>query len=1046
MTNCKYKLRKLSVGLVSVGTMLIAPTVLGQEVSASTTSTETSAASAGVGTSGTAASETGSGAAVATATTTTATTNGGPQSTPAVAEATPQPQAQIAPVAAATSTSSASSSSDGKAPQAVTSSTSPSTPAAASSNGSNQEASAETEPQTMEVEKYTVDKENSKLNIKDGKTPKTGSSVNNEKDTKLIRNRDGKQRDIVDVTRTVKTNEDGTIDVTVTVKPKQIDEGADVMALLDVSKKMSEDDFNNAKNKIKKLVKTLTSKSASNSDNDEHKYNSRNSVRLMTFYREISNPIDISGKTEEQLDKLLDDLRKKAKANYDWGVDLQGAIHKAREIFNKEKEKKFGKRQHIVLFSQGESTFSYELQNSVKEDKTKLSRLSGAVTSSNPLLPWPPIFNHTHKNIDMLDDVKNLVKLGQTLGIAGLDNLQSTLSLISIGSSLAGAFLGGGSLTEYLTLKEYKSGDLKENQFDYTKRVGEGYHFHSFSERKKTGEIPFKSEIEPKIKELFENNKNNQDKSWTEWIFDKLSLTERIQKAKQETLMKLLEYLFYKREYHYYNHNLSAIAEAKMAQQEGITFYSVDVTDLKTTSKRVKRQVESKEDKKKEKDREDIEKERNEKFDNYLKQMSEGGKDFFEDVDKAEEFKDILTNVTVTETFEDGVNVKDNSWQVSSENNNSLHSNYKSVTHKAASDASWWSLYSNKESLTWTISKEQLKEAFEKNSSLTFKYKLQVNKQKLLDKNKNRTKRDTSTENKTSVTKDIISNTVNYKINNQEVKGNKLDDVKLTYTKETVPVPDVEGEVVPIPEKPLVEPMTPLYPAIPNYPTPDIPTPQLPKDEDLEISGGHGPIVDIVEDTGTGVEGGAQNGVVSTQENKDPIVDITEDTQPGMSGSNDATVVEEDTAPKRPDVLVGGQSDPIDITEDTQPGMSGSNDATVVEEDTAPKRPDVLVGGQSDPIDITEDTQPGMSGSNDATVIEEDTKPKRFFHFDNEPQAPEKPKEQPSLSLPQAPVYKAAHHLPASGDKREASFTIAALTIIGAAGLLSKKRRDTEEN
>lgn len=988
--------------------MLIAPTVLGQEVSASTTSTETSAASAGVGTSGTAASETGSGAAVATATTTTATTNGGPQSTPAVAEATPQPQAQIAPVAAATSTSSASSSSDGKAPQAVTSSTSPSTPAAASSNGSNQEASAETEPQTMEVEKYTVDKENSKLNIKDGKTPKTGSSVNNEKDTKLIRNRDGKQRDIVDVTRTVKTNEDGTIDVTVTVKPKQIDEGADVMALLDVSKKMSEDDFNNAKNKIKKLVKTLTSKSASNSDNDEHKYNSRNSVRLMTFYREISNPIDISGKTEEQLDKLLDDLRKKAKANYDWGVDLQGAIHKAREIFNKEKEKKFGKRQHIVLFSQGESTFSYELQNSVKEDKTKLSRLSGAVTSSNPLLPWPPIFNHTHKNIDMLDDVKNLVKLGQTLGIAGLDNLQSTLSLISTGSSLAGAFLGGGSLTEYLTLKEYKSGDLKENQFDYTKRVGEGYHFHSFSERKKTGEIPFKSEIEPKIKELFENNKNNQDKSWTEWIFDKLSLTERIQKAKQETLMKLLEYLFYKREYHYYNHNLSAIAEAKMAQQEGITFYSVDVTDLKTTSKRVKRQVESKEDKKKEKDREDIEKERNEKFDNYLKQMSEGGKDFFEDVDKAEEFKDILTNVTVTETFEDGVNVKDNSWQVSSENNNSLHSNYKSVTHKAASDASWWSLlYSNKESLTWTISKEQLKEAFEKNSSLTFKYKLQVNKQKLLDKNKNRTKRDTSTENKTSVTKDIISNTVNYKINNQEVKGNKLDDVKLTYTKETVPVPDVEGEVVPIPEKPLVEPMTPLYPAIPNYPTPDIPTPQLPKDEDLEISGGHGPIVDIVEDTGTGVEGGAQNGVVSTQENKDPIVDITEDTQPGMSGSNDATVVEEDTAPKRPDVLVGGQSDPIDITEDTQPGMSGSNDAT---------------------------------------VIEEDTKPKRFFHFDNEPQAPEKPKEQPSLSLPQAPVYKAAHHLPASGDKREASFTIAALTIIGAAGLLSKKRRDTEEN
>ncbi|ESA51785.1 LPXTG cell wall anchor domain protein [Streptococcus pyogenes GA40056] len=355
----------------------------------------------------------------------------------------------------------------------------------------------------------------------------------------------------------------------------------------------------------------------------------------------------------------------------------------------------------------------------------------------------------------------------------------------------------------------------------------------------------------------------------------------------------------------------------------------------------------------------------------------------------------------MTETFENSVSVENQSWKVSSNSNHKENVKYTN----AQKNRNWFSS-EVKESLTWTISKEQLKQAFEDGKPLTLTYKLKVDNNKLKkaldDKRKNRPKRSIPTENENSVTEKIISNTVNYKINKQEVKGNKLDDVKLTYTKETVPVPDVEGEVVPIPEKPLVEPMTPLYPAIPNYPTP-----QLPKDEDLEISGGHGPIVDIVEDTGTGVEGGAQNGVVSTQENKDPIVDITEDTQPGMSGSNDATVVEEDTAPKRPDILVGGQSDPIDITEDTQPGMSGSNDAT---------------------------------------VIEEDTKPKRFFHFDNEPQAPEKPKEQPSLSLPQAPVYKAAHHLPASGDKREASFTIVALTIIGAAGLLSKKRRDTEEN
>ncbi|HER9604182.1 TPA: fibronectin binding protein [Streptococcus pyogenes] len=1024
MTNCKYKLRKLSVGLVSVGTMLIAPTVLGQEVSTgASSSTETSASSNNTNTastvetstttstSGTAASGTGSEAAVAS--------SGGSQSsgtTPA------SPQAQTSEQPAVTSASSTSSSSEEKTPKAANTASSSAT-VASPSNGSNQEASAETEPQTMEVEKYTVDRENSELKVKDGTQPKKGRSVS--QDTKLIKNRDGKQRDIVDVTRTVKTNEDGTIDVTVTVKPKQIDEGADVMALLDVSKKMTEDVFKNAKEKIKKLVTTLTSKSPDGQPN----HNARNSVRLMTFYHKVNEPIEL---TAENVDAKLKEVWEQAKKDWDWGVDLQGAIHKAREIFNKEKEKKSGKRQHIVLFSQGESTFSYDINDKNNSKLTK-TRITGKVTSSNPLLRWPPILEHTHKNGDMISDVKTLIAFASKLGIKGLSWIQAPLDGLKLGGDILGSVLGGGGLGEYLTLKEYDSHKLNEDQFNYTKRVGEGYHYHSFSNRESEDKMPLEPQIETALKAALPKFEEN---NWFTKVLTYFNLKDRAEQAKLDIIMKVIKSVFYKRQYHYYNHNLSAIAEAKMAQEEGITFYSVDVTDSKTTLKRAKRQTAVRPESAKK----ESEEERNKKFDEYLEKMSEDSK-FFTDVDQAEKFKDTLTNVTVTETFEDGVNVKENSCQTSLDsNNNSSNSNCGGdVKYQKSSESSWWG--STKESLTWTISKEQLKEAFEKNSSLTFKYQLQVNKQKLLDKNKNRTKRSISTENENSVTEKIISNTTTYKINGQEVKGNKLDDVKLTYTKETVPVPDVEGEVVPIPEKPLVEPMTPLYPAIPNYPTP-----QLPKDEDLEISGGHGPIVDIVEDTGTGVEGGAQNGVVSTQENKDPIVDITEDTQPGMSGSNDATVVEEDTAPKRPDVLVGGQSDPIDITEDTQPSVSGSNDATVVEEDTAPKRPDILVGGQSDPIDITEDTQPGMSGANDATVIEEDTKPKRFFHFDNEPQAPEKPKEQPSLSLPQAPVYKAAHHLPASGDKREASFTIVALTIIGAAGLLSKKRRDTEEN
>ncbi|HEP1724315.1 TPA: serum opacification factor [Streptococcus pyogenes] len=1021
MTNCKYKLRKLSVGLVSVGTMLIAPTVLGQEVS-TTGSTETSAAST-ASVDATTSGTTASGASGESSDASVASSEGSQGSESAPASPQPQPQAQTAP--AATSASSKAKTEE-QTPKAATSSTpsTPSTPAASSSSNSNQEASAETEPQMMDVEKYTVDKESSELKVKDGKKPKNENKV--DKDTKLIRNRDGEQRDIFDIKREVKTNADGTIDVTVTVTPKEIDKGADVMALLDVSQKMTKENFDKAKEQIKKMVTTLTGEPTDGKENR----NRRNSVRLMTFYRKISEPIDLSGKTSEEVEKELDNIWDKVKKeDWDWGVDLQGAIHKARDIFKKEKESK--KRQHIVLFSQGESTFSYDINDKDKNNTVRKNRITGKVTTSNPLFPWLPIFNHTNQKAEVIDDVDKLLDFAEKMGISLPKGLRAGVQAIGLSNSFLSTFTGSG-LTEYLTLNEYGSDILKEKQFDYTKRVGEGYYYHSYSKRTHGDKMPFEKQIREVLEQFLPKIESRE---WAKKFIDIFGLQgQKVDQIGVDVIMKVINSIFYSRQYYYYNHNLSAIAEAKMAQEEGITFYSVDVTDLKP--KRAKRQAAVLQKTTKKESEED----RNNKFDEYLKKMSEGGKEFFNDVDEADKFKDTLTEVTVTETFENSVSVENQSWKVSSNSNHKENVKYTN----AQKNRNWFSS-EVKESLTWTISKEQLKQAFEDGKPLTLTYKLKVDNNKLKkaldDKRKNRPKRSIPTENENSVTEKIISNTVNYKINKQEVKGNKLDDVKLTYTKETVPVPDVEGEVVPIPEKPLVEPMTPLYPAIPNYPTP-----QLPKDEDLEISGGHGPIVDIVEDTGTGVEGGAQNGVVSTQENKDPIVDITEDTQPGMSGSNDATVVEEDTAPKRPDVLVGGQSDPIDITEDTQPSVSGSNDATVVEEDTAPKRPDILVGGQSDPIDITEDTQPGMSGSNDATVIEEDTKPKRFFHFDNEPQAPEKPKEQPSLSLPQAPVYKAAHHLPASGDKREASFTIVALTIIGAAGLLSKKRRDTEEN
>ncbi|HES6786398.1 TPA: serum opacification factor, partial [Streptococcus pyogenes] len=862
MTNCKYKLRKLSVGLVSVGTMLIAPTVLGQEVSVSTetsASTSTSTASAGTSTSETAASGTASGTNGASS----VTSSEGSQSSES-APASPQPQAQTA-VASSSSSSNAnaSSSSDGKAPQAA-STTSSSTPAAASSNGISQGTSAEAETPMMEVEQYTVGNKTTELNIKDGAQLKNGSKV--DKDTKLIRNRDGEQRDIVDIKREVKTNADGTVDVTVTVTPKEIDKGADVMALLDVSKKMTEDDFNNAKDKIKKLVTTLTSKSPDSQPN----HNARNSVRLMTFYRKVNDPIELNA---DNVDAKLDEVWKKAKEDWDWGVDLQGAIHKAREIFNKGKRKKSGKRQHIVLFSQGESTFSYDINDKDENDTVQKNRIAGKVTTSNPLFPWLPIFNHTNQKAEVIDDVDKLLGLAEKMGISLPDGLRAGVKAIGAGSSFLSTFTGSG-LTEYLTLNEYRSDILKEKQFDYTKRVGEGYYYHSYSKRTHGDKMPFEKQIREVLERFLPKI---EDKEWPKKFIEIFGLQEKeVNQIGVDVIMKVINSIFYKREYHYYNHNLSAIAEAKMAQKEGITFYSVDVTDSDKASKRVKRQVGNEQSKKK---KEDAEKDRNNKFDDYLKKMSEGG-NFLSKVEERGKFKDTLTELTIKDEFTNKVKVQEDS--EGKKYKTGLISGTSNVTHTPAKTG----FFSSNESLTWTISKEQLKKAFEDGTSLTLTYKLKVENDKFKksleeDNKKKRAKRSAPTENENSVTEKIISNTTTYKINEQKVEGNKFDDVNLTYSKFKVPVPQIDGQVI---------------------------EPQAPKLPDLPPVIEHGPVLDYTEESIYRL----------------PL-------EHGSNAPDTQVTIEEDTVPQRPDILVGGQSGPVDITEDTQPGMSGSNDATVVE-------------------------------------------------------------------------------------------------------------------
>lgn len=251
MLNQKYKLRKLSVGLVSVGTMFTATTVMGEEI-VQPTSIESPMT---VGSSGTSAESI-------------------------------IPEAQIpATMVAPTQLT--------KIESEPTEEESPSTVVNLRSRRSTQEQEI---TQTMEVDRFSVD------------TPTASKMVKDQKHQIITRDK-SEERELFKVERDVNVDEaKGEINVSLTITPQEIDNGADVIVLLDTSKKMTDNDFNTAKENITKLVNTLTAKNTDGTSN----YNNRNSVRLIDFYREIGQPIVLSGFSKEQVEQKLEELRKKS--------------------------------------------------------------------------------------------------------------------------------------------------------------------------------------------------------------------------------------------------------------------------------------------------------------------------------------------------------------------------------------------------------------------------------------------------------------------------------------------------------------------------------------------------------------------------------------------------------------------------------------------------------------------------------------------------------------------------------------------------------------
>ena len=582
---------------------------------------------------------------------------------------------------------------------------------------------------------------------------------------------DKTSKDLFTVSRTAEVGQDGVVTVTTQIVPKEIDKGAEIVVLVDTSKKMDVEAKKTAKANIVELVKKMTE------PNDD--YNSRNSVRVIGFNRKLSEAQEVtSANVETTVEKLFTD----AEQNYNWGVDMQGAIHEARRILESENS---GKRKHIVLLSQGESTFSYDLTDAAKTETKYKTINEDKVVHTNPLLPWPFTFDVTVRRANLLKDAKSLIEFLNKLGITRFNEALDGVSTIAGLTDLIGKFFRNP--LDYIDLADIDSSKLEEQKFNYEKQIGEGYHFRSFYERK-LDPLPFKDDIVKKIKH---NLKTELDKAALptntfSYIGKKIGLTNTSEKAIDLFANSLVDYIFYGRKNVFYNHNLSAQAEAKIATEKGIHFYAVDVT---------------KND------------EQKNKFDDYLKKMS-GDKGEFLNIDEnvAEKFKDVLTKVTLVDTIENDAEII----------GELSHPKAKLTT---PSPSSFWltSLFSSsKTTITLDLNKADLIEAYQTNKPISLTYQLKYKGKK----NRNSQKL-VSTE---------ISHTINDK--NKEKKYSSKITLNHETKKVLVPVSSEPKDTDKVVDKSTgiskVENMTPMVtPEIPKQTEPNVPDSTLPMQPEL---------------------------------------------------------------------------------------------------------------------------------------------------------------------------------------------------------------------
>ncbi|MGQ7537524.1 serum opacification factor [Streptococcus suis] len=699
---------------------------------------------------------------------------------------------------------------------------------------------------------------------------------------------DKTSKELFTVSRTAEVDQEGVVTVTTQIVPKEIDKGAEIVVLVDTSKKMDEEAKKTAKDNIVKLVEKMTD------PNDV--YNSRNSVRVIGFNRKLSESKEVN---KTNVKDTIDNLFSNAEQNYNWGVDMQGAIHEARRILESEKS---GKRKHIVLLSQGESTFSYDLTDDVKAAPKYKKIDEDKVVHTNPLLPWPFTFDVTVRRANLLDDAKSLISFLNKVGITRFDKALDDVSTIAGITKLIGII--AKDPLDYINLADVDSSQLEEKNFNYEKQIGEGYHFRSFYERK-VEPLTFRNQIVSKIKHNLttELKKAELPTNTLSYIAEKLGLTNTSEKAIDLFANSLVDYIFYGRKNIFNNHNLSAQAEAKIATKNGIHVYAVDVT----------------------KDKVGEEKNKN-KFDEYLKKMSGDDKKFLSvDENVAEKFKDALTKVTLVDTIENDAEVI----------GKLSHPKAKLTTPSSSSWlTSWFS--SSKATITWNLDKEDLIKAYQTNKPLSLTYQL-----KYKGKKNSNSQKLVSTE---------ISHEINDKVGKKVYSSLKVSLSHKTK-KVSVPVPIEPKDTDKVVDKSTgiskVENMTPMVtPEIPKQTEPNVPDSTLPMQPELPKETGK---------PGNNVETESPK---SIENSTDDSANKPDSTTPKTT---DNIIIPNSTLPMKPETPEETEKTEINVeTESPKPIEKTIDDSANKPDSTIPKATDnIIIPNPTLPMkpDSTEETE-----------------------------------------------------------------------------------------